>query len=145
MACTGMPSSEYAVWLDREQDRLYLMSREKRISELKREGAARPAPQPAPQPGIAAPALAGVWLSAGQPQARLVIAPVPGTPFLNVYASLQGQHLCACTAALGQNALLATYSDGWQERIPFAFSGAQLRLQSQRLPAGPFLRQQSRF
>ncbi|MBQ1845880.1 MAG: hypothetical protein II132_08100, partial [Desulfovibrio sp.] len=84
MACTGMPSSEYAVWLDREQDRLYLMSREKRISELKREGAARPAPQPAPQPGIAAPALAGVWLSAGQPQARLVIAPVPGTPFLNV-------------------------------------------------------------
>ena len=145
MACTGMPSSEYAVWLDREQDRLYLMSREKRISELKREGAARPAPQPEAQPGIAAPALAGVWLSAGQPQARLVIAPVPGTPFLNVYASLQGQHLCACTTALGQNALLATCSDGWQERIPFAFSGAQLRLQSQRLPAGPFLRQQSRF
>ncbi|MBO4300526.1 MAG: hypothetical protein J5861_02880 [Desulfovibrio sp.] len=146
----GLPFNEYAVYMDREHGRLTLISREGVASILTREGGPQPQAQSrtAPHPQQAGPdngaaagqQLLGTWLASGQTgNARLVITPVPGTPYFNLRFSGRG-HI-ACTFAVSGDTLLATFSDGSRERIGYAIVGKELRLRSQRLPWQRFTRQ----
>ena len=139
ITCTGMPAPAFAVYFDREQDTLVLLSSDKHRSVLKREGGAWPAPQPQRIP--AAHELAGGWHAADAAvPARLDIVPVAGTPYLNVYYSYQGRTAAACTAALSGNELLATFSDGRQERMRYVYTGRALVISSGRIPVQGFIR-----
>ncbi|MBQ9405405.1 MAG: hypothetical protein IJU37_01540 [Desulfovibrio sp.] len=130
----GMPFNEYAVYLDQEHGRLTLMSREGVASILTREG------EPT-APLVVVPAgqqLVGNW---GSGHARMSIMPVPGTPFFNLWLHVEGQGAIVCTFAVSGDALLATFGDGYRERIPYVLKGSELQLQSQRLPVQRFIRQ----
>ena len=147
LSCTGMPSPEYALYFDRRQNTLYMLSSDNRLSVLRREGAAGPQlpqqPQQPPQPQRvpAAAELAGSWHAADpMVPARLDIVPVAGTPYLNIYYAYRGQQVWACTAALSGSELLATFSDGSRERMRYVFAGRALVLDSRRIHVQGFIR-----
>ncbi len=147
LSCTGMPSPEYALYFDRRQNTLYMLSSDNRLSVLRREGAAgpqlpqRPQPKPQPQRVPAAAELAGSWHAADpMVPARLDIVPVAGTPYLNIYYAYRGQQVWACTAAISGSELLATFSDGSRERMRYVFAGGALVLDSRRIHVQGFIR-----
>lgn len=149
LKASNMPFPEYAVYLNREQGRLSLMSREKRVSILRSETVATGQPvqkqqtTPQQQGQVVKPQdLVGTWQgTAPQAKAWLRIQPVAGTQYYNLRYKQEGQQMLACTFAVSGQKLLATFQDGWQESISFGLNGNRLQLKSMRLMIQDFVRQ----
>ena len=132
---TNMPASEYAVYLDRDQGQLTLMSRQGAASILTREGGAVTEQQ-------IGQALIGQWLSGPETgHARLNIQPLPGASSYSLRLLSQGQGETTCTFTVVGKELLATFPNGSQERIRFALTGNNLTLSFPRMPEIRFTRQ----
>jgi hypothetical protein len=149
-AMTGMPAKEYAIYVDKKQGRLTLMSREKRASILTREGGQGGTPQVQAPPQQLTPEqqigqmLCGSWMSGPETgYARLSIQPVPASPFYLLRLSSQGQGEIVCTFSINVagGELWATYPNGAQARIRVYLAGNSLTLYFPGMPEIRFMRQ----
>ena len=142
LTASNMPAPEYAVFVDKEQGRLTLMSRQGAASILTREGESRGGQQ---QPAIVFPPgqdLVGNWLGGPETDyARLQIQPVPGTPYFNLHLQRQGREKTVCTFAVSDGQLLATFGDGSRAAIRFLRAGNRLTLHFPAIPEMRFTRQ----
>ena len=147
---TGMPADEYAIYVDKKQGQLTLMSRERRASILTREGGQGGTPQVQAPPQQLTPEqqigrmLCGSWMSGPETgYARLSIQPVSASPFYLLRLSSQGQGEIVCTFSINVagGELWATYPNGAQSRIRVYLAGNSLTLYFPGMPEIRFTRQ----